>query len=329
MATLIIGAGLVGSQVARILVEEGQQPVLMDPAPQPDALGEIVDRDRIKLIEGDVLRPFTLAQAIREHGITELVHTAANPLLTLGAQRDPYAAIQLNIMGTVNVLEAARVMKLGRVVVSSSNVLSHYVAGGEGKGDLAREEAFPRPSTFYASTKQAIENLGLNYARWCGVDFAAVRYGAVAGPWSGRGGGGPSNVFRDAVLNALRGEEARLLSGGMEWVYVKDAAHGTVLALKARDLKHRIFNITMGTVTTPEAFAAALRAVVPGARVRIETPASVGASVMAMGHASDLSLARETLGYAPRFGIEEAVRDMVGWFRANDRAGATGPRPRG
>jgi len=50
---------------------------------------------------------------------------------------------------------------------------------------------------------------------------------------------------------------------------------------------------------------------------------------MDMGHASDLSLARETLGYAPRFGIEEAVRDMVGWFRANDRAGATGPRPRG
>ena len=173
MATLIIGAGLVGSQIARILVEDGQQPILMDPAAQPDALGEIVPLARVRLIEGDVLRPYTLMQAIREHDVTDIVHTAANPMLTMGAQRDPYAAIQLNIMGTVNVLEAARVMKLRRVVVSSSNVLSHYLDGGEGKGDLAREDALPRPVTFYATTKQTIENLGLNYARWCGVDFAA------------------------------------------------------------------------------------------------------------------------------------------------------------
>ena len=321
MATLIIGAGLVGSQIARILVEGGEQPVLMDAAPQPEALGEIVDLARVRLVEGDVLRPYALMQAIREHAITEIVHTAANPLLTMGAQRDPFAAIQLNIMGTVNVLEAARVMQLKRVVVSSSNVLSHYLAGGEGKGDLAREEALPRPVTFYATTKQAIENLGLNYARWCGVDFAAVRYGAVAGPWSGRGGGGPSNVFRSAILNALRGQEAVVPAGAMEWVYVKDAAQGTALALKAKDLKSRIFNVTMGGVTPPQAFAAAITAVLPGARVRIETPAAAGASLMDMGHGSDLTLAREVLGYAPRFAITDAVRDMVEWFRANDRAG--------
>jgi len=321
MATLIIGAGLVGSQIARILVEDGQQPVLMDPAAQPDALGEIVALARVKLIEGDVLRPYTLMQAIREHDVTEIVHTAANPMLTLGAQRDPYAAIQLNIMGTVNVLEAARVMKLRRVVVSSSNVLSHYLEGGEGKGDLAREDALPRPVTFYAATKQAVENLGLNYARWCGVDFAAVRYGAVAGPWSGRGGGGPSNVFRNAVLNALRGEEAVVPKGAMEWVYVKDAAQGTVLALTAKELTSRVFNITMAEVTTADAFMAALKAAVPGARVRIETPAEARPSLMDMSHGSDLTVARQVLGYVPRFGIAEAVRDMVAWFRANDRAG--------
>jgi nucleoside-diphosphate-sugar epimerase len=239
----------------------------------------------------------------------------------LGAQRDPYAAIQLNVMGTVNVLEAARVMKLRRVVVSSSNVLNHYVGGGEGKGDLSKEEALPRPTTFYATTKQTIENLGLNYARWCGVDFAAVRYGAVAGPWSGRGGGGPSNVFRDAVQNALRGDEAVVPSGAMEWVYVKDAARGTVQALQAKDLRSRIFNLTMGSVTAPAAFAAALTAAVPGARVRIDEPKGAGASLMNMSHVSDLTLARETLGYAPQFDIAAAVRDMVEWFRANDRAG--------
>lgn len=319
MATLIIGAGLVGAQIARALVEDGQRPVLMDAAPQPDALGEIVDLARVRLVEGDVLRPYALMQAIRDNDITDIAHTAANPLLTLGAQRDPFAAIQLNIMGTVNVLEAARVMKLSRVVVSSSNVLSHYLAGGEGKGDLGREEALPRPLTFYATTKQTIENLGLNYARWCGVDFAAVRYGAVAGPWSGRGGGGPSNIFRDAVLKVLRGEEAVVPAAAMEWVYVKDAARGTVLALTAKDLGSRVFNLTMGTITAPAAFAAALQAAVPGARVRIETPAAAATSLMTMEHPGDLTLSRETLGFAPQYGIEAAVRDMVAWYRANDR----------
>jgi nucleoside-diphosphate-sugar epimerase len=320
MATLVIGAGLVGSQVARLLVEQGEAPVLMDAAPQPDALGEIVDMARVRLVEGDILRPFALTQIIRDNDIADIVHTAANPLLTLGAQRDPYAAIQLNIMGTVNVLEAARVLKLRRVVVSSSNVLSHYLAGGEGKGDLAKEEALPRPITFYSATKQAIENLGLNYARWCGVEFAAVRYGAVAGPWSGKGGGGPSNIFRDAVLKAMAGEEATVPGGAMEWVYAKDAASGTVLALKAASLGSRIFNITMGKVTTPEDFARALQAAVPGAKVKIAEPPGAGASLMDMRHASDLTLAHEALGYTPRYGIDEAVRDMVAWYRSNERA---------
>jgi nucleoside-diphosphate-sugar epimerase len=320
MATLVIGAGLVGSQVARVLVEQGETPVLMDTAPQRDALGEIVDLGRVKLVEGDILRPFALTQIIRDNEITDIVHTAANPLLTLGAQRDPYAAIQLNIMGTVNVLEAARVLKLRRVVVSSSNVLSHYLAGGEGKGDLAKEEALPRPVTFYSTTKQAIENLGLNYARWCGVEFAAVRYGAVAGPWSGKGGGGPSNIFRDAVLKALAGEEATVPAGAMEWVYAKDAGSGTVLALKAKDLKSRIFNITMDKVTAPQEFVRALQAAIPGAKVKIAEPPGAGASLMDMTHGSDLTLARETLGYAPRYGIDEAVRDMVAWYRSNERA---------
>ena len=319
MATLVIGAGLVGSQIARILVEEGNRPVLMEPSPQPEALREIVDLDHVKLIDGDVLKPFSLMQAIRDNDIDSVIHTAANPLLTLGAQRDPYSAIQLNIMGTVNVLEAARVLKLKRVVVSSSSVLNHYFAGGEGKGDLSKEEALPRPTTFYAATKQTVESLGLNYARWCGVDFAAVRYGAVAGPWSGRGGGGPSNVFRDAVTKAMAGEEATVPADAMQWVYSKDAGTGSVLALKAKDLKSRVFNIAMAKVTTSAEFAAALKAVLPNARIRIAEPAGVGQSMMNMTHGSDPTLAREVLGFTPRYDIEGAVRDMVEWYRANDR----------
>src|SRR5262249_56868580 len=134
-----------------------------DAAAQPQAIGQIVDLAKVTLIAGDVLRPLSIIDALRTHGITKIVHTAANPLLTVGAQKEPYAAINLNIMGTVNVLEAARVTGLNRVVVSSSSVLNHYLEGGADDGDFGREEAFPRPTTFYAATKQAVESLGLNY----------------------------------------------------------------------------------------------------------------------------------------------------------------------
>src|SRR5262245_42342977 len=261
MTTLVIGSGLIGSQVARILVERGEKPVLMDSAAQPQAIGQIVDPGKVTLIAGDILRPLSIVDALRTHAITAIVHTAANPLLTLGAQRDPYSAINLNIMGTVNVLEAARVTGLRRVVVSSSSVLNHYLEGGADESDFRREEAFPRPTTFYAATKQAVESLGLNYARWCGIEFAGLRYGAAFGPWSGAGGGGPSNIVREAMRNALAGKEATIPPGPMEWVYSKDAARGTVMALDAKDLGNRVFNITMGAVATPGEMASAIAAV--------------------------------------------------------------------
>lgn len=315
MTTLVIGSGLIGSQVARILVERGEKPVLMDYAAQPEAISQIVDPGKVTLIAGDILRPLSIVDALRTHGITAIVHTAANPLLTLGAQRDPYSAINLNIMGTVNVLEAARVTGLRRVVVSSSSVLNHYLDGGADEGDFRREEAFPRPTTFYAATKQAVESLGLNYARWCGIEFAGLRYGAAFGPWSGAGGGGPSNIMREAMRNALAGKEATVPPGPMEWVYSKDAARGTVMALDAKDLGNRVFNLTMGSVTTPTEMASAIAAVVPGAKVKFEAPAGTAVALSNRDTAADLGRAERHLGYRPEFKLHAALQDLADWMR--------------
>ncbi|MDP3768557.1 MAG: NAD(P)-dependent oxidoreductase [Dehalococcoidia bacterium] len=315
MAVLIIGSGLVGSQIARILVDEGERPVILDVASQPEALADIVDVERLTMRRGDILNPLDVVRVIREDAITRVIHTAANPLLTLGAQRDPYGAIQVNIMGTVNVLEAARLHGLERVVVTSSNVLSYYLTGGEDNGDTSREEAFPRPATFYSATKQAVESLGLNYARWCNLDVVAVRFGAVAGPWRGRGGGGPSNIFRELVERSIRGEEATVPSSTMDWVYSKDAAAGAVLALKARGLTDRVFNISMGQVTGPDHIIAAVKAVIPGARIRIETQHATALSVRNMERPIDLTRARKQLGYTPKYDLPNAVRDYVDWYR--------------
>lgn len=315
MTTLVTGAGLIGSQIARLLVEKGERPVLLDVAPQLNALADIAEVERLTVAQGDILTPLDLARAVREHGITSILHTAANPLLTVGAQQNPHAAIRVNILGTVNVLEVARAYGLGRVVLTSSAVLSHYLTGGEDGGDAAKEEAFPRPSTFYAATKQAVESLALNYARWFGVDVAVVRFAAVVGPWRGRGGGGPSNMFRDLIERSLRGEETRLPRRAMEWVYSKDAAAGAVLALKALRLESRVFNVSTGRVYRAEEVAETVRRVIPAARVRLEEVTDVGSPFPEVHDPLDLSRSRAQLGYEPRYDLERAVRDYVEWYR--------------
>ena len=78
MTTLVIGSGLIGSQIARILVEQGERPVLMDRAHQEDALREIVNIERVVLAPADVLQPLELTLLLREHAIDVIVHTAAN-----------------------------------------------------------------------------------------------------------------------------------------------------------------------------------------------------------------------------------------------------------
>ena len=316
MAVLIIGAGLVGAQIAKMLVDEGARPLLLDNRLQRDVVGRIVDLNRVEVVEGDVLRPLTLSAALARGGIEAIAHTAAYPLLTLGAQKNPYAAIELNIMGLVNVMEAARVHGIRRVVASSSSTLNRYQSGGEDGGDLSKEEAVPRPNTFYAATKQAVESIGLNYARAFGIEFAALRYCPVGGPWSGPGGGGPSGIFRAMVENALEGRVAVVPGTAMEWVYSKDAARATVLALRAPALGSGVFNITMGRIFRPEELAAELVRAIPGAQTRIEAQPEGSTWSGGDWKPADISRARTILGYEPQYPMPRALADYAAWYRS-------------
>jgi nucleoside-diphosphate-sugar epimerase len=322
--TVVVGGGLVGSQVLRQLIDEGEQPVLFDVAPQLDVLGDIVDLERVTVVRGDVLDPLALVAAIRAHGVGRLVHTAANPVLGVGAQERPYPAIQVNVMGTVNVLEAARALGLGRVVLSSTSSLTYHLAGGEDGGDPRREEAFPRPVTIYAASKQACESFGLAYARWFGVDVVLLRFAAVFGPWSARGGGGPSQALGAMVEAALRGRPAVLPATTLEWVYSKDAAAAACLALRAARLQSRVFQVGMGRLYTAAAVAETMRAIVPGAQVEVMAEPSAHPVLQDMQAPMDGTRARRELGYEARFDLAAGLRDHVAWAsrRASARPGA-------
>ena len=117
------------------------------------------------------------------------------------------------------------------------------------------------------------------------------------------------------MRNALAGKEATVPPGAMEWVYSKDAARGTVLALESKDLGSGVFNITMGALTQPGEFAAAIGAVVPGAKVKFDAPASARVALTNRDSHADLSRAKRYLGYQPEFPLQGAVNDLAQWMR--------------
>ena len=306
-----------GSHIARLEVERGERPVILERSPRLDALEDIVDLSTVSLHVGDVLNPYDLTKVIKEEGITHIIHTVAYPMLTAGAQRDPYHATRVNIMGTMNIFEAARALGIRRVVWSSTSGLYLALTGGEDQGADGMEEAWPRTSTFYASAKLACENLGLNYAREYGLDVIAVRYASVFGPWKGISVGAPStDLLREPVEKVAAGEEATIPNRRVEYVYSKDAALGTVLACHAENLKDRVFNIGMGEVWDSHKIASLLTESVPGAKIRVEEQdphdrwlAPPRAIPM------DPTRAREQLGYMPQFPMRDALRDYISWFR--------------
>jgi nucleoside-diphosphate-sugar epimerase len=109
----------------------------------------------------------------------------------------------------------------------------------------------------------------------------------------------------------MHGEEGVVPAATLEWVYSKDAAAGTVLALKAGSLEDRVFNLTMGSLTKPEQLAAAVKEVFPQARLRIAKPADATPALSNMTRSSSLKRSRDVLGYAPRFPMSAAIRDLA------------------
>jgi nucleoside-diphosphate-sugar epimerase len=314
MSLLIVGSGLVGSQIARLEVEQnkgrGEKPIIFDVSPRIDALRDIFDTDQATIVQGDVLNVHDLYRTIKTHGVSRIIHTAANPLLTVGAQKMPYQAIQLNIMGTANVLEAARLFNIERVVFTSSNVIVHYTIEGP--------FGLPMPSTIYSATKLACEHLGLNYHRSYGLDFAAVRFSAVVGPWRYGGGGGPTQRFKEMLERALKKEPASFPASRQEYVYSKDAAMGCFLAAHAEksSLKKRVYNISMGRVYGGDEIKSIVEKEIPGSSVELSKDTATGINVDRM-EAADLSASKAEIGFVPKYDMAGAVKDYTAWLKSH------------
>jgi nucleoside-diphosphate-sugar epimerase len=314
MSVLITGAGLVGSQIARLEQEAGRTPVLFDVAPRLDALADFVDLDKAVIVRGDITNPLDLVAAITANGVRRIVHTAAFGGLAVGSKAAPLTSTAVNVMGTAYVLETARVLGLDRVVLASSSGVYTGMRGGEDDGQYGFEEAHPRPGDVYAANKQAAEDLGRAYRASFGLDVVAVRYAAVFGPWGPGGGGIATTAVERWLRSALAGEPAEINFSGLDWVYSKDAAKGTFRACWAEGPLSPLYNLGMGRPSGAEEIADVINAMEPGDCAKVSP-----SPVTAVRPAMSIERARRELGFEVEFPIDLALRDYRDWIAARPR----------
>ncbi|MFC2068934.1 NAD-dependent epimerase/dehydratase family protein [Chloroflexota bacterium] len=326
MAVLITGAGLIGCQAAHQLVERGETPVLFDSAPQINNIGKIVDIAKIKIVTGDVSESLELMGIIEKEKIDRIIHTAA--LMTIAMTERPATVIRANIMGMVNILEAARIFGLKRIVFTSSSTV-YRSALPYPKTELLSEDfstmfSSGRPIWMYATTKLACEQLGFNYLDTYHVDLVVVRFVGVFGPWVTAVSGTTGKVMREITEKFLT-EPGVVLDKNFTWsgksnfLYSKDAAYSTILACFVDNPKSRIYNIAMSKSYSLADVVKFLKEINPQVVVEIKEVIEgyFGPTPQQLTPTLDIAKARSELGYKPQYEMASALEDYTQWLKAN------------
>lgn len=306
MPTLITGSGLIGASFGQFAAERGERLVFVDFQPRDDYLKQkLRDADYVSL-QGDVLDLPALTGIIRTHDIDTVLHTAA--IIAGRVAREGYWAFNVNIQGTINVAEAARLAGVRRVVHVST--LSVYNRTFEGS-DPVPETLQRGDSTAYGNSK-AVQELVLEaYQRLFGFELMVVRLAHVFGLGHFLGGAESGAITHTLLTCGREGGVAKIprrQARPLERIYAKDVGRAVDLAATVPVPPVNVFNIGTGLVTTFDELVAAARAIYPGLDVEVVPDGTPHAGPK---QRLDISRAKEHLGWEPRFDLEAALRDYV------------------
>jgi UDP-glucose 4-epimerase len=303
VTTLVVGTGLVGAHLVRALLARGESPIGLDRAPADENVADL--RGRFRLVIGDVGNLALLVELIRAHAIRRIVNTVA--LVGPAAEASMYEAFRANVVGAVNVLEAARLCGVPRVVFYSSMAIFDP-APAHGPLD---EEAPKKPAGMNGAAKIAVEAIGEAYdAATGGLEVVSLRTGGIYG--AGRSSGGVPQQLNDCAdaINAGRTYtfEKYVYVGRTDLLEARDAAAAGVLALDAPRFARPAYNIGNGEAFTYEELAAAIRTVYPSADIRLREG---GTPVRTTERTMDASRATAELGFVPRWPFARGFPALV------------------
>ncbi len=309
MAKLITGgSGQIGAELAHILVNRGEEVVIFDIA-MSKRLSDI--GDKIRFIRGDVGIWSEVFDVIKDHKITQIYHMGA--ILTSVAEANHAAAFQANVVGTYNVLEAARLLNIENVMFTSS--IGTFGQGSEAMSDTTLQ----RPGTFYGVAKLYGEGLGRWYNKKYGLDFRGVRYPSVVGP----GVATPGHWDAPMIIAAIEGNPYHCSvprDVPTPMLYYKDAARAAHMIMQAPSASIKMMNYNIGGVpaVTPAQVEREIKKHIPEAIITYPT-GSESVSLVT-GRAWDDSYARKEWGWVPEYSTaEQIVSAFIEETRASTR----------
>ncbi|HEY3082634.1 MAG TPA: NAD(P)-dependent oxidoreductase [Chloroflexota bacterium] len=303
MSVLVTGiSGLIGGAVAELLLARDEEVVGYDLRPPAD--------DRLSsaaFVRGDLNDHPLLYRAFRGHGVRRVVHAGAISSPSIEPD-NPFVVCRVNILGTLQVYEAARLFGVERVVNFGS--IANY--GDVAEGTITEETRFA-PTSVYGVTKAAGDMLGAVYSADHGLDVVSLRPTGVHGPRR------PSyEPTRELIRGALSGQPVRLPGSPTQPygpVYGRDVAQAVLTVLDAPTLPRRAYNVGGGERLTLGRAAELVGRLVGEVPVDYDRPSAPGDE---RGAEFDLSAIQRDLGYRPEWPLERAIPDYAAWLRDHD-----------
>ncbi len=309
------GLGCIGAWTVKHLVDDGSGVVTLDKGGDPKRLSLVMGDgvpEQVRMIDGDITDLEGIERVLDEHDITNVIHLAA--LQVPFARANPPLGAMVNVVGTINVLEAVkrRSDRISRVVYASSLGMFDAIDADPDDGRL-HEDAFAHPRTHYGVYKMANEGNARVYWLDDGISSVGLRPMTIFGP--GRDQGLTSGPSR-AILSALVGRPFEIGFGGrMLFQYAPDAARTFISASRSTREGALVYNMN-GTLASIDEFIAAIDRHVPGAADLITR----AADPLPLPEEIDSDSLAE-VGEAPITPLDEAIAATVALFRTRLDAG--------
>ena len=302
------GAGFIGSHIAEALSQLGAHTIVLDNL-SAGSRENIADFPDVEFHHGSILNLDVVTRCVE--GVDYVFHQAAMASVPMSVER-PREFYDVNVIGTLNVLEAAARAKVKRVMFAASS--SAY---GESEVLPKTESMPPQPLSPYASSKTAGEGLMRAWANCYGIDTVSLRYFNIFGPRQS-----PDSAYA-AVIAAfakgmLRGKPPIIFGDGeqsRDFTYVHNVVHANLLAARiAKPLEGDVINVAIGQRVSLNELARVMRELLNRSDLQpIYQPPRTGDVRHSL---ADLAHAKQALGYAPVVDFESGLRATVEWYRA-------------